>query len=62
MDFGQDQWAWSGHLRRAQRARRVKLRRKQPNQSNPTTLRLASMNMAIRGIDFGKEPADTFPR
>ncbi len=32
--------------------------------SNPTTWRLAAMNMAIRGIDFdfGKEPADTFTR
>ncbi len=31
-------------------------------ESNPTTWRLASMNMAIRGIeyDFGKEAADTF--
>lgn len=31
-------------------------------ESNPTTWRLAAMNMAIRGIDFnfGKEPADTF--
>ena len=31
-------------------------------ESNPTTWRLACMNMAIRGIDFnfGKEPADTF--
>lgn len=46
MVFGQDQWAWGAHLRRAQRARRVRLRRKQPNQSNPTTWRLAAMNMA----------------
>lgn len=31
-------------------------------ESNPTTWRLATMNMAIRGIDFnfGKQPADTF--
>ncbi len=31
-------------------------------ESNPTTWRLAAMNMAIRGIDFnfGKSPADTF--
>ena len=31
-------------------------------ESNPTTWRLAAMNMAIRGIEFnfGKEPADTF--
>lgn len=31
-------------------------------ESNPTTWRLAAMNMAIRGIDFnfGKRPADTF--
>ena len=33
-------------------------------ESNPTTWRLAAMNMAIRGMDFdfGKEPADTFIR
>ncbi len=31
-------------------------------ESNPTTWRLAAMNMAIRGIDFnfGRQPADTF--
>ncbi|WP_029001515.1 class I SAM-dependent DNA methyltransferase [Azohydromonas australica] len=31
-------------------------------ESNPTTWRLAAMNLAIRGIDFnlGREPADTF--
>lgn len=31
-------------------------------ESNPTTWRLAAMNLAIRGIDYdmGKEPADTF--
>ncbi|MBL7866349.1 MAG: N-6 DNA methylase, partial [Cyclobacteriaceae bacterium] len=31
---------------------------------NPTTWRLAAMNLALRGIDFnlGKEPADTFTR
>ena len=31
-------------------------------ESNPTTWRLAAMNMAIRGIDFdfGKEPAGSF--
>ncbi len=33
-------------------------------ESNPTTWRLAVMNLAIRGIDYdmGKEPADTFSR
>lgn len=33
-------------------------------ESNPTTWRLAAINLAIRGIDFnlGKEPADTFLR
>lgn len=38
--------------------------RKQPNQSDPTTRRLAIMNLAIRGIeaDFGPEHADTFRR
>lgn len=33
-------------------------------ESNPTTWRLAAMNLAIRGIEFnlGKEPADSFVR
>jgi len=33
-------------------------------EANPTTWRLAAMNLAIRGIDYnlGKEPADTFTR
>ena len=33
-------------------------------ESNPTTWRLAAMNLAIRGIDFnlGREPADSFVR
>lgn len=33
-------------------------------ESNPTTWRLAAMNLAIRGIDFnlGREPSDTFIR
>lgn len=33
-------------------------------ESNPTTWRLAAMNMVIRGLDFnfGKEPADSFSR
>ena len=33
-------------------------------ESNPTTWRLAAMNMAIRGIDFnfGKEPVSTFTK
>jgi len=33
-------------------------------ESNPTTWRLAAMNLAIRGIDYnlGKEPADTFTK
>ena len=33
-------------------------------ESNPTTWRLAAMNLAIRGIDFnlGREPGDTFSR
>jgi type I restriction enzyme M protein len=46
MVFGQELWAWGAHLRRSKRAQRVRLRRKQPNQSNPTTWRLAAMNMA----------------
>jgi type I restriction enzyme M protein len=33
-------------------------------EANPTTWRLAAMNLAIRGIDYnlGREPADTFRR
>lgn len=33
-------------------------------EANPTTWRLAAMNLAIRGIDYnlGREPADTFTR
>lgn len=33
-------------------------------EANPTTWRLAAMNLALRGIDFklGNEPADTFTR
>jgi type I restriction enzyme M protein len=33
-------------------------------ESNPTTWRLAAMNLAIRGIDYdlGKEPSDTFTK
>lgn len=61
--YGQDKWARGKRpFGLAKRARRVRLRRKQPKQSNPTTWRLAAMNMAIRGIDFnfGKQPADTF--
>ena len=48
----------------APRARRVRMRRKQPKQSNPTTRRLAIMNLALRGIeaDFGPENAATFQR
>ncbi len=48
----------------ANRARRVRLMGNQPKQSNPTTRRLAVMNLALRGIeaDFGPEHADTFRR
>jgi len=54
---GQEQRAWGARFGRAKRARRVRLRRKQPNQSNATTRRLA-----LRGIeaDIGKKHADTF--
>ena len=59
----QDKWARRQRpFGLAKRARRVRLRRKQPKQSNATTRRLAIMNLAIRGIeaDIGKEHADTF--
>lgn len=63
--YGQDK-AVRGQRRfgLAQRARRARMPGKHPKQSNPTTWRLAAMNMAIRGIDFnfGKEPANTASR
>ena len=62
---GQDKWARRQRpFGLAPRARRVRLRRQQPKQSNPTTRRLAIMNLALRGIeaDFGPENADTFRR
>jgi hypothetical protein len=62
---GQDKWARRQRpFGLAKRARRVRLRRQQPKQSNATTRRLAIMNLAIRGIeaDFGPEHADTFRR
>ena len=63
--YGQDKWARRQRpFGLATRARRVRLRRQQPKQSNATTRRLAIMNLAIRGIeaDIGKEHADTFRR
>jgi hypothetical protein len=62
---GQDKWARRQRpFGLAKRARRVRLRRQQPKQSNATTRRLAIMNLAIRCIeaDFGPEHADTFRR
>jgi len=62
---GQDKWARRQRpFGLAKRARRVRLRRQQPKQSNATTRRLAIMNLAIRGIeaDFGPGHADTFRR
>jgi type I restriction enzyme M protein len=61
----QDKWARRQRpFGFAKRARRVRLQRKQPNQSNPTTRRFAIMNLALRGIeaDFSPENADTFRR
>ena len=63
--YGQDKWARRQRpFGLARRARRVRLRRQQPKQSNATTHRLAVMNLALRGIevDFGPEHADTFRR
>jgi type I restriction enzyme M protein len=63
--YGQDKWARRQRpFGLAPRARRVRLRRQQPKQSNATTRRLAVMNLALRGIeaDFGPEHADTFRR
>ncbi|MCE9611613.1 MAG: SAM-dependent methyltransferase [Chthoniobacter sp.] len=61
--YGQDKWARRQRpFGLATRARRVRLRRQQPKQSNATTRRLAIMNLAIRGIEaaIGKEHAATF--
>lgn len=60
--YGQDQWAWGAHLRRAKRARRVRQLRKLPNQFTATTYKLAKMNLAVRGLsaNLGEVPADTF--
>ena len=61
--YGQDKWARRQRpFGLATRARRVRLRRQQPKQSNATTRRLAVMNLAIRGItaDYGPEHAATF--
>jgi type I restriction enzyme M protein len=63
--YGQDKWARRQRpFGLATRARRVRLRRQQPKQSNATTRRLAVMKLALRGIeaDFGPEHADTFRR
>jgi type I restriction enzyme M protein len=63
--YGQDKWARRQRpFGLAKRARRVRLRRQQPKQSNTTTRRLAVINLALRGIeaDFGPEHADTFRR
>jgi type I restriction enzyme M protein len=63
--YGQDKWARRQRsFGLAKRARRVRLRRQQPKQSNATTRRLAIVNLAIRGseADIGKEQADTFRR
>lgn len=48
--YGQEKRAWGARFGHAKRARRVRLRRKQPNQSNATTRRLAVMNLAKRGF------------
>ena len=57
-----DQWAWGAYLRPAPRARRVRLRRKQPNQSNPTTWRLAAMNMAKPGFFLAQVVGESMNR
>jgi len=60
--YGQDKWEWGDHLRQAKRARRVRPRRKRPNQFTATTYKLAKMNLAVRGLsaNLGEVPADTF--
>ncbi len=45
--FGQDQWVWGAHLRRARGARMVRQRRKLPNQYIADTWAMACMNMIM---------------
>ncbi len=61
--YGQDKWARRQRpFGLAMRARRVRLRRQQPKQSNASTHHLDVMNLALRGIeaDFGPEHTVTF--
>ncbi|MFD2257980.1 N-6 DNA methylase [Luteolibacter algae] len=57
---GQDQWAWGAHLRRAQRARRVRQRRKLPNQRVTDTSRLARLNLAVHGLNGDIKQGNTY--
>ncbi len=60
--YGQDKWARRQRpFGLAPRARRVRLRRQQPKQSNATTRRLAIMNLAIRGIEANKVACKNLP-
>ena len=49
---GQDQWERGDHLRRTEHARKVRPRRKRPNQFTATTYKLAKMNLAVRAADL----------
>lgn len=62
LESGQDKWKWGDHLRQVKRARRVRPRRKRPNQFTATTYKLAKMNLAVRGLsaNLGNVAADTF--
>ncbi len=57
---GQDKWAWGAHLRRAQRARRVRQRRKLPNQRVTETSRLARLNLAVHGLSGDIRQGNTY--
>ena len=58
----QDQWAGGAHLRRAQRARRVRQRRKLPNPRVTDTARLARLNLAVHGLRRDIKQGNAFRR
>ncbi len=56
---GQDQWARSAHLRRAQLFRRLRQRRKLPNQRVTITARLVRLSLAVHGLSGDTKQGNT---
>jgi len=56
--YGQEQRAWGARFGRAQRARRVRPRRKRPNQYVAETWAMANMNMIIHDMEGQIEIGD----